>query len=154
MSNTARMLYDVARSCFARMLASTRKFFFFSFSRSRNEADRPKRENGKMGALVSRKRGTPNGTAKSTNEKCSYFVLRLFRFEGLECFAMCPKTPPRFHFFTPRSFSLFTSFQDNNNEGKKKQSPRRAPCILTIVFSYSFHKSLQEEEPLPALNTE
>ena len=148
------MLYDVARSCFARMLASTR-IFFFSFSRSRNEADRPKRENGKMGALVSRKRGTPNGTAKSTNEKCSYFVLRLFRFEGLECFAMCPKTPPRFHFFTPRSFSLFTSFlQDNNYGGKKKQSLRRAPCILTIVFSYSFHKSLQEEEPLPALNTE
>ncbi len=131
MSNTARMLYDVARSCFARMLASTRKFFFFSFSRSRNEADRPKRENGKMGALVSRKRGTPNGTAKSTNEKCSYFVLRLFRFEGLECFAMCPKTPPRFHFFTPRSFSLFTSFPSRQQQRRKKETVTSSSSVYT-----------------------
>ena len=129
--------------------------FFFSFSRSRNEADRPKRENGKMGALVSRKRGTPNGTAKSTNEKCSYFVLRLFRFEGLECFAMCPKTPPRFHFFTPRSFSLFTSFPSRQQQRRKKETVTSSSSVYTdIVFSYSFHKSLQEEEPLPALNTE
>ena len=69
-----------------------------------------------------------------------------------------PENAPAFSFFySSVFFSLhFFSFnvQDNNNGGKKKQSLRRAPCILTIVFSYSFHKSLQEEEPLPALNTE
>ncbi len=157
MSNTARMLYDVARSCFARMLASTRKFsFFFSFSRSRNEADRPKRENGKMGALrfcANAERQTERRRARTRNVVilcCVYSVLRV------SSASRCARKRPRVFIFL--LLGLFLSsllfLQDNNNEGKKKQSPRRAPCILTIVFSYSFHKSLQEEEPLPALNTE
>ena len=51
-----------------------------------------------------------------------------------------PENAPAFSFFfTPRSFlSSLLFLQDNNNEGKKKQSPRRAPCILTIVFLIRF----------------
>ena len=66
-----------------------------------------------------------------------------------------PENAPAFSFFySSVFFSLhFFSFKTTTTK-KKRNSLRRTPCILTIVFSYSFHKSLQEEEPLPALNTE
>lgn len=57
--------------------------FFFSFSRSRNEADRPKRENGKMGALrfcANAERQTERRRARTRNVVilcCVYSVLRV-----------------------------------------------------------------------------
>ncbi len=156
MSNTARMLYDVARSCFARMLASTRKFSFFfpSLAREMRRTDL----NEKMGKWerwfrANAERQTERRRARTRNVVilcCVYSVLRV------SSASRCARKRPRVFIFL--LLGLFLSsllfLQDKNNEGKKKQSPRRAPCILTIVFSYSFHKSLQEEEPLPALNTE
>lgn len=149
------MLYDVARSCFARMLASTRKFFFFpSLAREMRRTDL----NEKMGKWerwfrANAERQTERRRARTRNVVilcCVYSVLRV------SSASRCARKRPRVFIFL--LLGLFLSsllfLQDNNNEGKKKQSPRRAPCILTIVFSYSFHKSLQEEEPLPALNTE
>ena len=157
MSNTARMLYDVARSCFARMLASTRKFSFFfpSLAREMRRTDLNEKM-GKMGALkfcANAERQTERRRARTRNVVilcCVYSVLRV------SSASRCARKRPRVFIFLLLGpfLSSLLFLQDNNNEGKKKQSPRRAPCILTIVFSYSFHKSLQEEEPLPALNTE
>lgn len=132
--------------------------FFFSFSRSRNEADRPKRENGKMGALrfcANAERQTERRRARTRNVVilcCVYSVLRV------SSASRCARKRPRLFIFLLLglflSSLLFFKTTTTTTKEKKKQSPRRAPCILTIVFSYSFHKSLQEEEPLPALNTE
>ena len=132
MSNTARMLYDVARSCFARMLASTRKFFFFSFSRSRNEADRPKRENGKMGALrfcANAERQTERRRARTRNVVilcCVYSVLRV------SSASRCARKRPRVFIFL--LLGLFLSsllFPSRQQQRRKKETVTSSSSVYT-----------------------